>query len=301
MIRRCALLTFAAAGLALASPPAPSHGNTPSYAPANTARPAPSSPTQHAATGGHGATHAPGAVSAYDALMLLQSGNDRFASGQPSHPNTDSARRSETATNGQQPFAVVLACADSRVPVEQIFDRGVGDVFVIRVAGNICDTAEIATIEYGLEHLNAPLLVVMGHSGCGAVTAAASGGHVEGPLGELLAHITPAVENAKRVYPDLQGAAIVPDAIRFNVWQSVEDLLKNSKTSSQLASTGKVKIVGAVYNIESGRVQWMGEAPAQNAILAANNGKTQSLPSAVRKPVAAPAHTANAATPNSHH
>ncbi len=295
MIRRCALFSLAVAGLAFASPPAPTHGGAPAYAPANTPRPAQVATPTHTPP-----ASATGAVSAYDALMLLQSGNDRFASGQSFYPNTGSDRRAETATNGQKPFAVVLACADSRVPVEQLFDRGVGDVFVIRVAGNICDVAETATIEYGLEHLGAPLLVVMGHSGCGAVTAAASGGHVEGSLGALLAHITPAVENAKRVYPDRQGPAIIPDAIRFNVWQSVEDLLKNSSSVSSLASNGKVKIIGAVYDINSGRVQWMGEAPAQASLLSANNNKNPALPTAVRKPVSAPAPTANAA-PAAHH
>lgn len=324
MIRTYAAMTFAVAGLAVAGGGA----SAPSQAPTKAAKPALTAPAKPAygapshaaqakpsnAPGGHdnhgahaaSSAHSENPSSPYDALMLLQSGNDRFVAGQPTFPNTGSERRADTATNGQKPFAIVLTCADSRIPVEQVFDRGVGDLFVVRVAGNICDTSEAATIEYGLEHLGAPLLVVMGHSGCGAVTAAASGAHVEGPLASLLGRIAPAVANAQRVYPDRQGPDLVQDAIRFNVWQSVEDLLKSSGAVRNLASTGKSKIVGAVYDLSTGRVQWMGEAPMQGAILASAGHDSPTVPSAVRKPVSAPAAaathgSANASGNDGHH
>src|SRR5580765_7065174 len=96
------------------------------------------------------------------ALMLLREGNARYLSGKAQHPNLDSERRSSTVAQGQEPFATILACSDSRDPVELIFDRGVGDLFVVRVAGNIAGISELATVEYGVNHLNTPLVVVMG-------------------------------------------------------------------------------------------------------------------------------------------
>ena len=104
-------------------------------------------------------------------LALPKEGNLRFAADTPRHPNAGSARRAATAAEGQEPFVTVLSCSDSRAPVELIFDRGVGEVFTVRVAGNVADTDEIATIEYGVGHLHTPLLVVLGHTRCGAVTA----------------------------------------------------------------------------------------------------------------------------------
>jgi carbonic anhydrase len=110
-------------------------------------------------------------VSPDAALKMLTEGNNRFVTGQPSHPNLSAERRQQTAEKGQNPFAVVLACADSRVPVEEIFDRGIGDIFTIRDAGNIATKTDIGSIEYAVDHLGTPLVVVMGHSQCGAVTA----------------------------------------------------------------------------------------------------------------------------------
>lgn len=267
---------------------------------------APSAPHDSPKTGvderSHAATTGPGAPAtaptAYEALMLLQAGNERFASDRAEHPNSDRIRRADVASNGQKPFAVVLTCADSRVPAENIFDRGIGDLFVVRVAGNVCGVSEAATIEYGLQHLGAPLLVVMGHSGCGAVTAAASGGHVEGPLAELLALISPAVGTARRVYPDRSGTAIVPEAVRFNVWQSVTDLYKRSQTSASLAAAGKVKVVGAIYELDTGRVQWMGESPTQHVAVSGAIQTSPLVPSAVHRPVAAPSSADAAGSPH---
>lgn len=222
----------------------------------------PANPTGPAPTATAGLT-------ADQALRLLQEGNERFASGHAQFPNTDSHRRSETSAYGQHPFAVILACSDSRAPVEELFDRGVGDLFVVRVAGNVCQTGEAASIEYGLGHLKAPLLVVMGHSGCGAVTAVATSAQTEGNIPRLLESIRPAVQKAQAANPDASGAEIVPDAIKANVWQSVEDLIRTSAPTRELLAKGKTRIVGAVYDLNSGEVKWLGEHPAQGKILAA--------------------------------
>ena len=115
------------------------------------------------------------AMTSQDALRLLREGNARYASWKAENPNVSSARLTETAIEGQHPIATVLACSDSRVPVERVFDRGIGDIFVVRVAGNVCGTDEVASLEYGVEHLGTPLLVVLGHTNCGAVYDLASG------------------------------------------------------------------------------------------------------------------------------
>ena len=106
------------------------------------------------------------------ALTQLLRGNERFVAGWPDHPNQSARRRREVSDSGQQPFAIILSCSDSRVPPEIIFDQGLGDLFVIRVAGNIIDDAILGTIEYAVEHVHAPLVMVLGHDKCGAVTAA---------------------------------------------------------------------------------------------------------------------------------
>ncbi len=118
-----------------------------------------------------------GGITADEAMARLEAGNRRFCAGQSLHPQQQAERREETATQGQHPFAIVLSCSDSRVPPELLFDQGIGDLFVVRVAGNVAATDEIATIEYGAEHLGAQLCVVMGHSRCGAVTAVINGDH----------------------------------------------------------------------------------------------------------------------------
>jgi len=157
-------------------------------------------------------------VSADDALAMLKEGNDRFAAGKSGYPNTAANRRQETASGGQHPFATVLSCSDSRVPVEYIFDRGIGDLFVIRVAGNVADTDEIATAEYGVDHLGTPVLMVLGHTRCGAVTAVATGAQVHGKLPQLVDNIVPAVRKAQTERPDLKGDALVNEAITNNIW-----------------------------------------------------------------------------------
>lgn len=200
-------------------------------------------------------------MTADQALAFLKDGNDRFINGKSQHPNQDSARRIETVTNGQHPFASILGCADSRVPLEVIFDRGIGDIFNVRVAGNVADIDEIGSLEYGAGHLKTPLIVVLGHSKCGAVTAVVKKDHVGPNIAKLVDNIIPAVAKAQQKNPSADVNTQIIEAITANVWQSIEDIVKHSPEIYELVETGKVKVVGALYDIETGKVTWLGTHP----------------------------------------
>lgn len=208
-------------------------------------------------------------------LTLLKEGNLRFTDGKPLHPNLEAARRTELAAAGQEPMATILACSDSRAPVELIFDRGVGDLFVVRVAGNVAGLSELATIEYGVTHLGTPILIVMGHSKCGAVTAAVKGAELHGHLPSLISLIKPAAEKAKASGAEEE---VVPRAIELNVWQQVENIFARSALMREHIAAGKVQIVGAVYDIATGKVQWLGQHPEMDRLVAAaksDSGKNE--------------------------
>jgi carbonic anhydrase len=198
-------------------------------------------------------------------LMLLREGNTRFITGKPQHPHQDAERRLDVS-KGQEPFATVLACSDSRDPVELIFDRGVGDLFVVRVAGNIAGLSELATVEYGVGHLNTPMLVVMGHTKCGAVTAVANGAELHGHLHVLADKIKPAVDKTKAGKPEPDE--LVPRCIQANVWQTIEDIIKQSSVVREKLAEGKLSIVGAIYDLEQGKVSWLGQHPAEDSLVA---------------------------------
>lgn len=221
-----------------------------------------------------------GAISADTALTLLKEGNARWVADQETNPGTSVQRRASNASDGQRPFATVLTCADSRVPVERVFDRGVGEVFTIRVAGNVAGTNETGTIEYGVGHLKTHLLVVMGHTKCGAVGAACSSANLHGAVGELVASIKPAVERAQRQNEGADEAQLAAASVRENVWQSVYQLLKSDDIRS-LVDTGEVKIVGAVYDIASGKVEWLGEHPWQQELIVGLKAGSQQTQNAV--------------------
>ncbi|MCP5005836.1 MAG: carbonic anhydrase [Planctomycetes bacterium] len=200
-----------------------------------------------------------------EALLKLLSGNVRFHSGQSTHLNISAQRRIQVATDGQHPFATIIACSDSRVPVEILFDQGVGDIFVIKVAGNVCNTDEIGSIEYGVDHLGTPIMVVLGHTHCGACTAVATGAEVHGSIPDLIAPIKPAFDKVQAAYPHLNDKALVPALVEENVWQAIEDLLVKSSSTRERAKDKRVIVVGAVYNIESGTIKWMGTHPEQGS------------------------------------
>ncbi len=216
----------------------------------------------------NGNCHRKSDVSPDAALKMLQEGNGRFVSGPVKRPNQGAKQRVETAEKGQKPFAVVLSCSDSRVPVEVIFDRGIGDIFVVRVAGNIASKTDIGSMEYAVDHLGSPLLVVLGHTKCGAVTATVQGGEAPPNIKAIVDCISPAVDKARTTCPDKSGEALVPEAITANVWQAMEDIYKNSPMLRDKVKDGKIKLVGAVYDLKSGKVNWMGPHPQQAQLVA---------------------------------
>jgi carbonic anhydrase len=180
-----------------------------------------------------------------DALARLRSGNEHFAAGTPLAPQRDLAHLRAIAPQ-QRPFAAVLACADSRVPVEILYDQGFGDLFVVRVAGNVATAVEIASLEYAAHVLGVSAIVVLGHSNCGAVQAALRGGPVPGQISTLYQHIAPAL-NRKTM--DLDAA------ITANVHYQARKLRKGSTVLGPLVSAGKVALAGGVFELTSGTVR----------------------------------------------
>jgi carbonic anhydrase len=181
-------------------------------------------------------------------VQKLLDGNKRYVDGKPSHPNHAPERRNQVA-KGQHPFAVVVSCSDSRVPPEIIFDQGIGDLFVIRVAGNIVDDIGLGSIEYAVEHLHVSLIVVLGHERCGAVEAAVKGGEAPGHIKSLVEAIGPAVEKAKGEPGDL-----AENAMRTNVKMVVDHLKGSKPILEHLVHNGTLTVVGARYDLDDGTV-----------------------------------------------
>jgi carbonic anhydrase len=185
-----------------------------------------------------------------ETLKKLLSANQNFVSGKLTQRDL-SARRAELV-KGQAPSAVVLTCSDSRVPPEYIFDQGLGDIFVIRVAGNVTDPISLGSIEYAVEHLHTPLIIVLGHDSCGAVGATVKGGEPEGNIAAIVKKISPSVDKAKatgKTGDDLLTAAIIENA------RSVAaNLTRDSAIIKHLVDEKKVKIVPAKYSLATGKV-----------------------------------------------
>ena len=196
-------------------------------------------------------------ISSDEALQQLKEGNDRFIAGQSLRPHSELSRLELTANEGQHPVATVLGCSDSRVPHELLFDQGFGDIFSVRVAGNICADNEMGSIEYAVEHLQTPLLVVLGHTQCGAVTATVKHDHAEGHIKSLVGHIVPAAERAKKMHPDASPEELVNVTIEENVYCAIETLLKESEIVRNAVESQQLKIVPAVYDISTGKVEWL--------------------------------------------
>lgn len=183
------------------------------------------------------------------ALKQLLEGNARFSSHQMTHPHLDAARIKETF-KGQKPIAAILCCSDSRIPPEAIFDQGLGDIFVIRVAGNTLNNANLGSLEYAVEHLGVPLVMVLGHSHCGAVTAAVNGAEAPGHIYFLVEALQSAVKLSKGWPGDP-----VENAVRANVSLSVKQLKASHPILAEAISEKKVKVVGATYEINNGVVR----------------------------------------------
>lgn len=204
---------------------------------------------------------------AHEALERLQQGNRRFVSDiANSQAILSQARRSELVA-GQNPFAIILGCADSRVPAEFVFDQGLGDLFVIRIAGNIVAPSQIGSVEFAAERYGTPLVVVLGHSGCGAILATIEemvrpakhpSRHMHSIVERIRPSIAPLLETELRHDPD----ALVKHAVRANVRASVNHLRHGSEILEQLIQNNTLLIVGAEYSLETGVVDFFDGMPA---------------------------------------
>jgi carbonic anhydrase len=190
-------------------------------------------------------------VTSDSALAELKAGNEHHVAHRYMHPHETEDRLRELSS-GQHPHAEILSCSDSRVPPELIFDQGLGDLFIVRVAGNVAADTELGSLEYGAEHLHIPLLVVLGHQHCGAVTAAVEAGKPEGHITALVNLLRPAVEKSRGMQGDK-----VENAVKANVEMVVKQLRSSGPILQGLVDEGKLKVVGAVYSLDTGKVTWL--------------------------------------------
>ncbi len=198
----------------------------------------PASPTGQAAS-----------ITAAEALDKLMAGNQRFVEGRPVHPRQELERRAALA-KGQTPFAIVLTCSDSRVAPELYFDQGLGDLFVIRNAGNVIDDHALGSMEYAFEHLGARLVIVVGHSKCGAVSAAVGGGHAPGHVQSIVDSIAPAALEVK----DAPGDK-VDNAVRANARRVAESASRSEPILAEAVHDGKLTVLSARYDLETGKIE----------------------------------------------
>ncbi len=201
-------------------------------------------------------TSSPPAYTAEEALDRLKAGNERFVSGRARFPTVQKEILAELA-KGQHPYVTVLGCSDSRVPPELLFDAGFGELFVIRVAGNVLGPSISGTLQYAGTHLHTPLFIVLGHEGCGAVEAAVAekfhGARHRSRIAELLANIDPALDDLDQALPP---AALLSAAVEANVRWTIRQVLESPEGKAR-ASVGDVMMVGAVYDIATGRVRFL--------------------------------------------
>lgn len=195
------------------------------------------------------------AISAADALARLQAGNQRFASSKLEHPHQNAGRRVELATS-QHPFAIVLGCSDSRTSPEVVFDQGLGDLFEIRIAGNVLNNETLGSIEYAVMHLGTRLIVVLGHQRCGAIKAARetiearteAPGHIQ----SLVTALAPAVQSTSG--QDAEATA------KTNVLDVTRALRSSNPILKEMTAKGAVTVVGAYYDLDTGRVEFLPDA-----------------------------------------
>jgi len=189
------------------------------------------------------------AASSTVSLQKLIEGNKRYIDAKTTHPDQSVQRRAEVA-KGQHPFAVIVCCSDSRLPPEIIFDQGLGDLFVIRLAGNIMDDAALGSIEYAVEHLGVNLVMILGHERCGAVEATIKGGEAPGHIGSLVKAIQPAVDKAKK-----QPGDLTDNVVRENIKMIVQQVTSSEPILSELAKSGALSVIGARYDLDDGVVE----------------------------------------------
>ena len=197
-------------------------------------------------------------LTAFEALARLQEGNRRFVANQTTSEPIDRAKRAALAAR-QEPFAVILGCSDSRVPAELVFDQGFGDLFVIRVAGNIVAPSQVGSVEFAASRFGTRLVVVLGHSGCGAIVATLEEvtGHATSEsrnLRSIVDRVRPSVETLLAGHRDRDPEALIRDAVRANVRVSVNHLRHGSALLEQLSRSAGLKVIGAEYSLETGVV-----------------------------------------------
>ena len=200
-------------------------------------------------------------ISSAEALERLKEGNRRFTSQKGGRdPGFEHIRRNQLV-EGQAPFAIVLGCSDSRVPLELIFDQGIGDLFVARVAGNIAGSSQLASIEFAAAKFGTPLLVVLGHSRCGAVEAAVDAELNPSPalsphLARLAEHICPAVRGVLEQEPGIQRERLLQESVGANVLATVNRIKNESELLGSRIDQGLLKVIGAEYALETGVVEF---------------------------------------------
>ena len=189
------------------------------------------------------------AITIEEVFEKLKQGNDNFVADKLDGKLQDSTRRT-TLTSGQEPHTIVLSCADSRVVPELAFDTGLGELFVIRVAGNVANISSVASIEYAVANLGTQVIVVMGHESCGAVTAAVAGGDNGPNINTLLGYMQPSIESCG-------SGAPINDVVKKNAQMVSEELMEKSSIISDAVNAGKLKIASAYYHLHSGRVEFL--------------------------------------------
>lgn len=195
-------------------------------------------------------------VTADEALNKLMEGNKRYIENQMTGVKTCDVQARKKLATGQAPYAIILSCSDSRVPPELLFDEGLGEIFVVRVAGNVVDPVVLGSIEYAAEHLGSPLVMVLGHERCGAVKATVeSKGKGEGNIGKIVKSIAPALKSAKAAKKD--KADFVETVVDENIKLVKVNLTKQSKVLAHLVKEGKLKVVTAKYDLDDGIVTMM--------------------------------------------
>lgn len=208
-------------------------------------------------------------ISAQDALERLREGNRRFVSDDRAGDALTNAKRRQALAAGQEPFAIVLGCSDSRVPAEIVFDQGLGDLFVIRVAGNIVAPSQIGSVEFAAERSGTRLVIVLGHSRCGAVLATLEqvGRRSEDQsrnLRSIVDRIRPSVEPLLRTELRRDPDALVREAVRANVRMSADHLRHGSEILEQLIQKDELKVIGAEYSLDSGIVEFFDGVPPES-------------------------------------
>jgi carbonic anhydrase len=201
-------------------------------------------------------------ISADEALSRLLAGNKRYVESKMNACGETTAAAREKLARDQKPYAIILSCSDSRVPPELIFDKSLGEIFVVRVAGNVPDPIVLGSIEYAAEHLGSPLVMVLGHERCGAVKATvAANGKGEGNIGAIVKAIAPALKKAKKEKncDPKDKEKLVECVVDANAKMVAQSLTKQSKILRELVHEGKLKIIAAKYDLDDGKVTVFGE------------------------------------------